>query len=300
MTAADARLDVDWTSELEAAWQVWLAPAEHKVHFAYEVEDGDLRRHMQRCYATAASAMQRVADLAAIEEPLRVLDHGCSAGFNALALRHLYPESTVFGFDPDTPAVELAAKLTAHVRFRGGGPPPAYEVGVGEALPYPDDHFDIVSSVTVLENVGDVEACVQEMHRFLRRGGVLYLETPNYQWPLEPHLHVVMPPRCPKPLLRVLARLQGAGAHVRYIDHLQLVHPARIERALSAAGLRFENLVERKLDDAMRRGPEAVVHYGRAAGAAALARRVGAGSLMRFAVLRTGLYPSLMYLARKP
>jgi ubiquinone/menaquinone biosynthesis C-methylase UbiE len=58
---------------------------------------------------------------------------------------------------------------------------------VGETLPFADDSFDLVTTFQTLEHVADVDACLREMVRVLRPGGVLYLRAPNYRCFFEPH-----------------------------------------------------------------------------------------------------------------
>jgi ubiquinone/menaquinone biosynthesis C-methylase UbiE len=42
---------------------------------------------------------------------------------------------------------------------------------VGEALPFQDESFDIVTTYQTLEHVQDVNECIQEMLRVLKPGG---------------------------------------------------------------------------------------------------------------------------------
>lgn len=66
-----------------------------------------------------------------------------------------------------------------------------FEVNVfhGELLHagYPDDHFDMIHISHVIEHVSDPIAYIKEMHRILKKGGVLYIATPDidsnlYRW----------------------------------------------------------------------------------------------------------------------
>lgn len=293
-------LEVHCDDDLELAWSIWLDPSVDKVHIDYRVEGADLSEHMQTCFGTAVATVRRVQhQLPTGFAPADVLDLGSSVGFNSLALQAHYPAARILGIDPDARAVGLADVIAARAQIRGGERRPDYMVGRGEKLPYPDEHFDLVVSITVIEHVDDVEACVAEAARVLRPGGYLYVEAPNYLWPFEPHIGVVMPPLCPKPLLRLLARLQGQAQHARYVDHLKFVHPRRVERAFAAAGLQWVNLFEGKLVSAFEHGDSAVMHYGRLARLARVLNRLGLGRSIRNVVVATGFYPSVLYLARK-
>lgn len=48
-------------------------------------------------------------------------------------------------------------------------------------LPYPDECFDGVIIQAVLEHVVDPHRCMQEVHRILKAGGLIYVETPFLQ-----------------------------------------------------------------------------------------------------------------------
>ncbi len=64
---------------------------------------------------------------------------------------------------------------------------PNIVLAVGEALPYPDDHFDLVFSNEVIEHVDDDRRTVAEMVRVTRPGGVIVAFAPNRLYPFETH-----------------------------------------------------------------------------------------------------------------
>jgi len=49
-----------------------------------------------------------------------------------------------------------------------------------DKLPFPDEHFDGVIMTHVLEHLDNPMACGTEIARVLRRGGTMYVETPNW------------------------------------------------------------------------------------------------------------------------
>lgn len=57
----------------------------------------------------------------------------------------------------------------------------------GEALPFPDNYFDLMLSHEVLEHVQDDRLAAGEMVRTLRSGGRLVLFCPNRGYPFETH-----------------------------------------------------------------------------------------------------------------
>jgi len=101
-----------------------------------------------------------------------VLDLGCAGGFMAEALDAR--GARVTGIDP---AAEAVAAARAHAEAQGRAI--AYDVGVGEDLPYADAAFDAVVCVDVLEHVRDLGQVLAEVSRVLRPGGLFLLDTIN-------------------------------------------------------------------------------------------------------------------------
>lgn len=101
-----------------------------------------------------------------------VLDLGCAGGFMAEALAERGAQVT--GLDP---AQDAIAAARAHAAATGLTI--RYDVGVGEALPYPDASFDHVVCVDVLEHVGDLAKVLSEVTRVLRPGGLFLFDTIN-------------------------------------------------------------------------------------------------------------------------
>jgi SAM-dependent methyltransferase len=98
---------------------------------------------------------------------------------------------------------------------------------VGERLPFADASFDLVTSYQTLEHVRDVAACLEEMLRVVRPGGVVYLRAPDYDSLYEPHYRVPFLPRMNRTLARAYLRLLGrplAGlAGLQWVTRRQVV-----------------------------------------------------------------------------
>ena len=283
------------SERVRAAWSRWLPLTRERCHQQYVVEGGDLVTHIQVCQDAAGATAARIARDIVEARPQRILDIGCSVGFNAFALKKQFPEASVVGIEPDHEALCVAEAM------REGCVPGEIEFvrGVGEELPFMDGYFDLIVSHTVIEHVGDVPRSIREMSRVLASDGIIHLEAPNYIWPWEPHLGIIMPPLCPKPLIRAFARLQRRGGRAHYVSHLNLVYPRLLERLFLENGLTWSNRVEQKVRSAISGDLRDVRAYQAAAGVLALLPTRLIGESMVKIILKLKLYPSLLYTLRR-
>ena len=95
---------------------------------------------------------------------LRVLDYGCGNGYVLQQFaRH---GAEVHGVDLTARAVELS-----RARFAVRGLEGTFTQGDGRTIPYPDDSFDIVTSMGVLHHIPDPRPVLAEIRRVLKPGG---------------------------------------------------------------------------------------------------------------------------------
>jgi 2-polyprenyl-3-methyl-5-hydroxy-6-metoxy-1,4-benzoquinol methylase len=156
----------------------------------------------------------------------RILNVGCgTGGFNVAATR---AGVNGVGVDGDAEAIGIGG-LTAR---KAGG---AFVQAHAEALPFADGIFDLVHCFSVIEHVASVEATVAEMVRVTRRGGAVYVHTPN-AWSLwEGHYKLFWLPFLPPPLARLYLRLRGRPT--AYLATLRRLTPGRLRRAFGRAGV---------------------------------------------------------------
>ena len=147
----------------------------------------------------------------------QVLDLGCAGGFMAEALARRGAQVT--GIDP---AAEAIAAARQHATAEGLDI--AYDVGLGEALPYDPAGFDAVVCVDVLEHVTDLQKVMHEVARVLRPGGLFLFDTINRN-PLARLATITMA----EDILRLLPR----GTH----DPALFIKPAELRKAMGTAGL---------------------------------------------------------------
>jgi len=98
----------------------------------------------------------------------RVLDAGCGGGRVVLAVKFGSPDAEVIGLDGD-PRILTIARRKADRRDLDV----EFFEGLIEAMPFPDESFDLVFSVLVLHHLPEkakVRAC-REMFRVARPGG---------------------------------------------------------------------------------------------------------------------------------
>lgn len=161
-------------------------------------------------------------------KPQTVLDLGSSAGGLSVALA--LAGMNVEGVEPSAAGV-AAAELRAK---RRGVTTASFQVGVGEALPFPDARFDLVVSVAVLEHVQDTQQVVRETFRVLKPGGYAMFEVPNYMYPMEPHYKIAWLPMMPKRLGKVYAKARGGNPD--FLDELNYMNIWIVRRLFSRAG----------------------------------------------------------------
>ncbi|MDF1726441.1 MAG: bifunctional 2-polyprenyl-6-hydroxyphenol methylase/3-demethylubiquinol 3-O-methyltransferase UbiG [Sulfitobacter sp.] len=147
----------------------------------------------------------------------KVLDLGCAGGFMAEAMTRR--SARVTGIDPAGDAIEAAR---AHARTEGLQI--VYDVGSGEALPYPDAAFDAVVCVDVLEHVQDLSQVMAEVARVLRPGGLFLYDTINRN-PLARLATIT--------LAEDILRLLPKGTH----DPALFIKPGELRGELEKAGL---------------------------------------------------------------
>lgn len=104
----------------------------------------------------------------------RVFVDGC--GLGSYLSRLATPENMTIGLDIEFPRTLESAQKT-----------PRVVCGVGEALPFPDNSFDLILSHEVLEHVQDDHKAISEIVRTLAPGGRLVLFCPNRGYPFETH-----------------------------------------------------------------------------------------------------------------
>ncbi len=159
---------------------------------------------------------------------LRLLNVGCgTGGFTVVAHR---AGASAIGVDAEPAAIEIC-RLKA-----GADQRPLSLLAAAEALPFPEESFDVVYCFSTLEHVASVAATVSEMLRVARPGGAVYVHAPNALACYEGHYKLFWVPRMPKPLARWYLRARGRPT--AFVDTLTPLLPRRLGTLLRDAGAR--------------------------------------------------------------
>jgi len=133
----------------------------------------------------------------------KVLVVGCGTGGELVNLNSR--AAKVYGVEPNTDALEIC-----HIKCKDNNIPVSNVVkAYSESLPFDDNTFDFVYCFTVLEHVGDVDVSIQEMVRCVKKGGKVFIETPDYRQLYEGHYKLPLPMFLPIWLNKIILTFAG-------------------------------------------------------------------------------------------
>jgi SAM-dependent methyltransferase len=181
----------------------------------------------------AEPVLKQVAQFWKIPSAARILDVGSGVG-GFVAACHQFGYRA-FGVEPDrigtggrVTSIQIAARrVSANV----------FAAAVGEALPFADGTFDLVTLNQVVEHVADQLAVLREAARVVRPGGAIYVACPNYLRFYEPHYKVFWWPLLPKTAGRTYLRLRGRNPVM--LQDLYYTTNRRLRRWLELLGVEF-------------------------------------------------------------
>jgi ubiquinone/menaquinone biosynthesis C-methylase UbiE len=111
-----------------------------------------------------------IADLLEPRQGETILDAGCGTG--VFTIDFLTAGARVIGLDISVPMLCFALK-------KASGYPLSLVRGDIQHLPFKDNYFDKVASITALEFVADAKRVVDELFRVVRPGGLVVVATLN-------------------------------------------------------------------------------------------------------------------------
>jgi len=123
--------------------------------------------------------------------------------------------------------------------------------GIGEEMPFKDNTFDAIFASYVLEHVQCLKSVLAESHRILKKGGIMYIECPDYHWNItEGHYKIKMLPHTPKRLIKLMVQLRGFNPY--FVDSLNMIGYKRLNKYLNKLGFEVidlnRRLVREKVD----------------------------------------------------
>lgn len=290
----EQKLEIPLDVTVSSRWEAWLQVTKARCHLHFELVGGRLDSHIAASLDNAMGTASRVSR-SICSPPKKILEIGCSTGFNCIALSRLFPEAEVYGIEPDGEAVAVANSMAAAAEISNVH----FLRGVGESLPYGNHVFDLIVCLTVIEHVNDVERVIAEMARVLTLNGAVRLEAPNYIWPYEPHLNIWCLPLLGKGSAKLMAVLQGKTRNMDYLDHLKFVTPGRLEILFRRYGLVWENQVKTKLEQVAAGDNSQIMAYKRVAAFLRFLALTGMSKMLVKLVMWSGVYPSVLYILRK-
>lgn len=159
----------------------------------------------------------------------KILEIGSGYGAMLIYARRKY-QLDVTGLEPAKNEYEGRYEIAQQILGINGMSPDSIKNGVGEAIPFGDETFDVVFSFQVLEHVRSPYQVLLESWRVLKPGGILYINAPNYNTFFEGHYNVPWIPGIPKWLARQYLRLLGRNP--AYLDHLNFLSPRLLRKYL--------------------------------------------------------------------
>lgn len=147
-----------------------LCSVKRQPNYRPAVQCGWFHRFVLRpIFAPTSNPRHKVA-LSLLHGGTRLLDIGCWDGYVLECIHEAGLYKDLYGVDIVSEGIET-------VRARGFQ---AQVVDLNrEPLPFPDEHFDGVIMLAVLEHIFDPYGVIRETHRVLRPGGELVIDVPN-------------------------------------------------------------------------------------------------------------------------
>jgi len=107
----------------------------------------------------------------------RFLDVGCAVGDYMAVVAEM--GGIVSGIDLNKKEIERGRQIFATAGLQGD-----FHIGDARALPFEDEHFDVIYSADVFEHISreTKDAVVKEMYRVLKPGGRVIIKTPNLDY----------------------------------------------------------------------------------------------------------------------
>lgn len=130
-------------------------------------------------------------------EKKKLLEVGSGFGNFLLVARKKF-NIDAYGVEPSSDGFGDSDSIAKQILSDNEVDPAVIINGKGEAIPFPDNSFDICYSSNVLEHVDDPQKVISEMIRVTKSGGIIQITVPNYGSFFEGHYAMFYLPYQPK------------------------------------------------------------------------------------------------------
>ena len=184
----------------------------------------------------------------------RLLDCGCGIGLSLYYLSKFYINS--IGIEIDKTSFKIAKDQFRKLKCKT-----TIKIYDGKRLPFPDNSFDIVTSMEVWEHAEDTRTMLREINRVLKPDGILHITTANKLWPIEPHYKLPFLSYLPYPLANLYVKITNRAKYYHDI-HLPTYGEFKksVEEYFRVSDITLEMLVSYKdLDLDKERGTKIIL-----------------------------------------
>lgn len=288
------KIELNISNNSKKLWKKFLKKDQNFGHINRTIFLENIEDHVKDCWLGALDTVDSIIKNSFNNSPQNILEVGCSTGIISFACKASYPDSKVYGIEPELEAVEVAQSMSLESNIVS----PEFMCGVGENLPFNDNTFDLVICHTVIEHVENVDNVIKEIARVLKIGGVCHLDAPNYIFPYEPHLGIYTIPLLGKNFVRLTAIIQGKGKHTNFLTHLKFVTPYVLERSFRKYNMTWTNRAHKKIIDLIS-GSENVKKYKYAEIILRFSHKLNFSWFFYILITKFKMYPSLLYTVKK-
>lgn len=104
-----------------------------------------------------------IYDLIKFDKNMKLLDVGCGTGISTECW-----DCKCWGIDPSLQLIQIADEKRKKLNIQ-------YQQAAAEDIPFKDDTFNIVVSLTAIQNFGDIEKALSEIKRVAKKDALLIL-----------------------------------------------------------------------------------------------------------------------------
>ena len=185
-----------------------------KLHEYYEKTSDRMEAWKDQAFDPGFAPCKQMIDVARpfLKTGGRVLDVGCQGGHQLALIADNYEEA----YGLDVARYDEIWKTIPRAKFI------VHDVDTSP-LPFPDEHFDCILCMNVLEHVFDVFGLVREVSRTLKPGGTCLLAVPNIAFFRHP-LNLIRGrvPRTGANELLFSEKQGWDGQHLHYFTHREV------------------------------------------------------------------------------